>query len=72
MIFAETRKAVGVLKSPWRLGSGIRIGLWTKRGKISRLLEPNELCLGVSHGPLKKMDKAEREEKSGHRETGDF
>ena len=70
LICAYAQNSVGVLKSPWCQGSGIRIGLWTKRDKISRLLDSNELCLGMAHGPLKKWIK-----RSGNRnraETGDF
>ena len=72
LIFAEAWKAVGVLKSLWRQGSGIRIGLWAKKGKISILFESNDLCLEVARNPLKKMDKAELEEKLSLREIGNF
>ena len=57
LLCAEARYSVGVIKSPWLQESGIRIGLLTKRDKISRLLEFNELCLEVAHGTLKKWIK---------------
>ena len=54
LIFAKAQKAMGVLESSWRQGSGNQIGLWTK---ISRLYESNDLCLEVAHGLLKKWIK---------------
>ena len=54
---------MGVFESPWRQGPRIRIGLCTNK-ENSRLLESNELCLGVAYAPLK-INKEELKEEMG-------
>ena len=71
LISAEAQEGCGWTPDAVTPKSCIRIGPLDQKWSSSRLGEPNERCLGVSHSPTQEKKKREAGRGDTERETGD-